>query len=141
MHYTPYSPDRGVLTITECSNYECIASAIRICNSYYQRNGTTWVILHNISQRATNPCCTISWVITDFLYFSSGRNMRAFQPYFYRNYCIYPWAKYVAYATSLPVQHHLCCYCRVYLTYATSSINVIPTSQGMMFCPNNIHVV
>ena len=68
----------------------------------------------NISPRATNPCCTISWVITDFLYFPSDRNMRAFQPFFYRNYCIYPWAKYVAYATSLPVQHHLCCYCIVY---------------------------
>ena len=27
---------------------------------------------------------------------------------------ILPKAKYVAYATSLPVQHQLCCYCRVY---------------------------
>ena len=83
-------------------------------NSYYPRNGTTWVMLHkgwmlsrgrspngNISPRATNPCCTISWVITDFLYFPSGRNVRAFQPFFYRNYCIYPGAKYVAYVISL----------------------------------------
>ena len=44
-----------------------------------------------------------SWVITDLLYFPSGRNMRAFQSFFYRDYCIYPWAKYVAYATSLSV--------------------------------------
>ena len=29
-----------------------------------------------------NPCCTISWVITDLLYFPSGKNMRAFQPHF-----------------------------------------------------------
>ena len=55
-----------------------------VCNSYYPRSGTTWVMLHkgwmlsrgcspsdNMSPRATNPCGTISWVITD-LYFPSG---------------------------------------------------------------------
>ena len=74
-----------------------------ICNSYYPRNGATWVMLpegwmlsrgrspsDNISPRATNPCCTISWVVTDLLYLPFWQTREAFQQDLYRNDCIYP---------------------------------------------------
>ena len=72
-----------------------------ISNSYYPRNGATWVMLPEgwMLSRGRSPSDNISpradllYLLTDLLYLPFWQTHEAFQQDLYRNDCIYPLGK------------------------------------------------